>query len=245
MVGTLMVSKLRLIKQHHRCEHCLFRRFFLNVGLNCDQIDQTGQSTTSNIGPYLPGEYLYRMDDPCKALYVVHAGSVKTEILTPDGDLHISGFYLTGELFGAEGIHQRRFGCDAIALEKTWVCELTLDNWGRLSQTHPKLQRELATELSRIIAHKEYEAVATHYHRLEQRLMSFLMDLLERVSERKGHPMNEIKLSMTKTDIARYLGATLESVSRTFTKLEKTGHLINDGRSIRILKRLPQMDKAI
>ena len=75
--------------------------------------------------------------------------------------------------------------------------------------------------------------------------MSFLMDLLERVSERKGHPMNVIRLSMTKTDIARYLGATLESVSRTLTKLEKTGHLINEGRSIKILKVLPHMDRAI
>lgn len=240
-----MTSKLRLIKQQHRCEHCLFRRFFLNVGLNCDQIDKTGQSTTVNIGPYQPGEYLYRTGDPCKALYVVHAGSVKTEILSPDGDLHISGFHLTGELFGTEGIHQRRFGCDAIALERTWVCELTLENWDRLSQAYPNLQRELVTELSRIIAHKEHEALATHYHLLEQRLMSFLMDLLERVSERMGHPMNVIRLSMTKTDIARYLGATLESVSRTLTKLEKTGHLINEGRSIKILKGLPHMDKAI
>lgn len=240
-----MVPKLRLIKQRHRCAHCLFRSFFLNVGLNCDEIDRTGQSTTTNIGPYHPGEYLYRTGDPCNSLYVVHAGSVKTEILTPDGDLHISGFYLTGELFGADGIHQRRFGSDAIAIEKTWVCELTLENWDRLCATRPELQRELVTELGRIIAHKEQEALASHYHLLEQRLMSFLMDLLSRVQEREGDTLDEIELSMKKTDIARYLGTTPESISRTLAKLEKTGYIINNGRRIRILKHPACMDMAI
>ncbi len=239
-----MVPKLRLIKQRHRCSHCLFRRFFVNVGLDCEAIDRTGQTTTTNIGPYHPGEYLYRMGDPCNALYVVHAGAVKTELVTYDGDLHISGFYLTGELFGADGIHQRRFLSDAIAIEKTWVCELTLDNWDSLSKTYPDLQRELITELGRIIAHKENEALATHYHLLEQRLMNFLIDLLERVRVREGHASNEIELSMKKTDIARYLGATPESISRTLAKLEKAGYIINSGRRIRIIKDHSYMDIA-
>ena len=239
-----MIAKLRLIKQHHRCAHCLFRRFFLNIGLNCNEIDRTGQTTTTNVGPYLPGEYLYRTGDPCNALYVVHMGSVKTEILTPDGDLHISGFHLTGELFGADGIHQRRFGSDAIAVEKTWVCELALDSWDRLSDAYPELQHELAKELSRIIAHKEHEALATHYHLLEQRLMSFLMDLLARVRERKGDTRDEVELSMKKTDIARYLGTTPESISRTLAKLEKTGYIVNKGRRIRILRKPSQMEMA-
>ncbi len=240
-----MVPKLRLIKQYHRCAHCLFRRFFLNVGLDCDEIDHAGQTSTTNIGPYQPGEYIYRTGDPCNALYVVHAGSVKSEILTPDGDLYINGFYLTGELFGADGIHQRRFGSDAIAIERTWVCELTLDHWDRLSKTHPELQGQLITELGRIIAHKEYEAVASHYHLLEQRLMSFLMDLRERVREREGDTRNEIELSMKKTDIARYLGTTPESISRTLSKLEKTGYIVNNGRRIGILKQPADIDMAI
>lgn len=240
-----MSPKLRLVKHHHRCAHCLFRRFFVNVGLNCDEIDRAGQTTTTNIGPFHPGEYLYRTGEPCKALYVVHAGTVKTETVTFDGDLHISGFYLTGELFGADGIHQRRFATDAIAIEKTWVCELTFDNWSILAKDYPDLQTQLISELGRVIAHKEYETLSTHHHLLGQRLMSFLTDLLHRVRERQGSQINEIELTMTKTDIARYLGATPESISRMLGKLNKAGYIVNSKRKIRILKDCSSLDIAI
>ena len=240
-----MNPKLHLVKQRHRCAHCLFRRFFVNVGLNCDEIDQTGQTTTVNIGPFQPGEYLYHAGDPCKALYVVHAGTVKTEKVTFDGDLHISGFYLTGELFGADGIHQRRFATDAVAIEKTWVCELTFDNWETLIQDHPELQNQLIFELGRVIAHKEQEALSSHHHLLSQRLMDFLTDLLDRIRERQGYQTDEIELTMTKTDIARYLGTTPESISRTLAKLEKAGYIENTTRKIRLLKESSSLDIAI
>ncbi|MEW8648511.1 MAG: Crp/Fnr family transcriptional regulator [Candidatus Thiodiazotropha endolucinida] len=240
-----MSPKLRVVKEHHRCAHCLFRRFFVNVGLNCDQIDQAGQTTTTNIGPYFPGEYIYRAGESCNALYVVHAGTVKTETVTFDGDLHISGFYMAGELFGADGIHQRRFATDALAIEKTWVCELTFDKWAILAKDYPDLQNQLITELGRVIAHKEYEALSTHHHLLAQRLMGFLTDLQYRVRVRQGNQTNEIKLTMTKTDIARYLGATPESISRMLGKLEKAGYIVNSKRRIRILKDTTDLDIAI
>lgn len=231
-----MTPKLRLIKSQHRCKHCVFRRFFLNIGLDCDAIDRTGQTTTTNVGPFHTGEHIYRAGDTCNALYVVHAGSVKTEMVTIDGDLYISGFYLLGELFGADGIHQRKFVSDAVAMEKTWICELTLDNWSALTKDHPDLQGQLISELGRVIAHKEHEALASHYHLLEQRLMGFLTDLLQRVRERQGIQSYELELTMTKTDIARYLGATPESISRTLSKLEKAGYIKNTKRRIHILK---------
>ncbi|MCU7802319.1 MAG: Crp/Fnr family transcriptional regulator [Candidatus Thiodiazotropha sp. (ex Lucinoma borealis)] len=240
-----MNPKLRLVKQRHRCEHCLFRRFFLSVGLNCDEIDQAGQTTTTNIGPYRPGEYLYHAGEQCNALYVVHAGTVKTEMVTFDGDLHVSGFYLTGELFGADGINKRNFVADAVAVENTWVCELTFDNWEKLAMDYPGLQGQLISELGRVIAHKELEALSSHYHLLEHRLMSFLSDLLNRIKERQGQQSNEIELAMTKTDIARYLGATPESISRALSKLEKSGYIKNTKRKIYILKDQSCLDAVI
>ena len=240
-----MTQKLRLIKQHHRCKHCLFRRFFVNAGLNTDEIDQTGQKTTTNIGPYQPGEYIYRTGDSCNSLYVVHTGSVKTETLTHEGDRYVSGFHLIGELFGAEGIYQRRFGSDAIAIETTWVCELSLDKWARISRSHPELQGELITELGRMLAHKEQQALSSHYHLLEHRLLSFLLDLRERVRIREGDMRNEIELTMKKVDIAGYMGTAPESISRALAKLEKTGYIINNRNRIRILKEPSYLDMAI
>ena len=51
---------------------------------------------------------------------------------------------------------------------------------------------------------------------------SFLLPLSRR-SERRGEDPLEIVLTMTRPDIADFLGLTIETVSRTFTKLRNEG----------------------
>ena len=50
----------------------------------------------------------------------------------------------------------------------------------------------------------------------------FLVDLSERAT-RVGAPPSPLRLPMTRTDIADYLGLTIETVSRTFTRLRRDG----------------------
>jgi CRP/FNR family transcriptional regulator, anaerobic regulatory protein len=50
-----------------------------------------------------------------------------------------------------------------------------------------------------------------------ERLAGFLLALSRR-NERRGDNSDEIVLPMTRTDIADFLGLTIETVSRTFTK---------------------------
>ena len=58
-----------------------------------------------------------------------------------------------------------------------------------------------------------------------ERLAAFLMALSRR-NERRGEDPTEIVLPMTRTDIADFLGLTIETVSRTFTKF-RSEHLID------------------
>ncbi|NIO39863.1 MAG: helix-turn-helix domain-containing protein, partial [Burkholderiales bacterium] len=53
----------------------------------------------------------------------------------------------------------------------------------------------------------------------------------------RGLSTREFNLSMTRQDIANYLGLTLETVSRTFTQFQKDGLLQVDRRLVRILDR--------
>jgi CRP/FNR family transcriptional regulator len=58
----------------------------------------------------------------------------------------------------------------------------------------------------------------------QERLLSFLHIMSER-AQRRGQPASPIHLSMSRADIADYLGLTIETVSRTLTKLKDKGIL--------------------
>lgn len=55
-----------------------------------------------------------------------------------------------------------------------------------------------------------------------EKLASFLLVLAAR-TEKRGGKTNLVHLSMNRTDIADYLGLTIETVSRSFTKLKTQG----------------------
>lgn len=231
-----MNPKLQLVKGRHHCPHCVFRKFFVNAGLDCQAVDLVGDSATQSIGPFAPGEALYHAGDPCTALYVVQSGSVKTEMTTEAGDVHVSGFYLTGEMFGSDGISAKIFPSDAIALERTKICALPLASWKQLCEDHPALQCELVDELAHIVNNKDRELLLLHHLKVEARVLNFLHNLLERVRARRGQAVCEIPLSMSKSDIASYLSTTPETLSRCLKNLERDGLIRNQGRTIAFLQ---------
>ena len=47
---------------------------------------------------------LYRAGDPFEAIYAIRAGSFKTDVLLEDGREQVTGFQMTGEILGLDGI---------------------------------------------------------------------------------------------------------------------------------------------
>lgn len=64
-----------------------------------------------------------------------------------------------------------------------------------------------------------------------ERLAAFLLRQSER-GERLGWPANPVHLSMSRADTADYLGLTIETVSRTFTKLREEGAIHLPGKTV-------------
>jgi CRP/FNR family transcriptional regulator len=231
-----MNQTLPLTMGKHRCPHCTFRKLFLGAGVDCRSLDDLADTATHTYGPYAPGETIYHAGDPCDALFVVQSGSVKSEMVTEDGDVHISGFYLTGEIFGTDGISKKVFPSDVIALERTTVCTLKLAKWTNLCELYPTMPGVLLDEFSDIVLRKSNEMMALHHLHVRARVLLFLGDLLNRVRVRRGMSISQIDLSMSKIDIARYLGITPETLSRNLNNLEKSGVICNRGKTIEILE---------
>ncbi len=68
----------------------------------------------------------------------------------------------------------------------------------------------------------------------EEKIATFLISLSGRF-ERLGYSANEFKLAMSRQEIGNYLGMTIETVSRIFSKLQRKKIITTHHKIIQIL----------
>jgi CRP/FNR family transcriptional regulator len=94
------------------------------------------------------GQYLYRSGQPFHALYLVHAGFLKTCELSEDGREQVTGFRMRGDLLGVESIGLAVHASDAIALEDSHIWELPYPPVLSACLHIPELQVRLSAALA-------------------------------------------------------------------------------------------------
>ncbi len=215
------------------CTTCRLRDLCMPTGLSSKQMTLIDHmvSTRVKIGR---GKVLYRAAGAFQSLYVVRTGFFKTIVSAADGHDQVSGFYMAGELMGLDGIGSSQYSCTAIALEDSDVCVLHMDDLNTLSQEIPALQWHVQKIMGREIVRDHDLFFLLGSMRAEGRVASFLLNLLTRLHAR-GQSGDAVHLRMTREEIGSYLGLTIETVSRTLTKLSSKGIISLQLKEVRIL----------
>jgi CRP/FNR family transcriptional regulator len=177
------------------------------------------------------GEALYRVGDAFTSIYAIRSGSVKTCISTDDGRLQITGFHVPGELLGLNAMDERRYNCEAIALETTSVCEISVDCFEALARQTPSVHYQMLRMMSREIKHNQELMLLLGKKNAEERLATYLLSLSRRFAMRNYSP-TQFNLSMSRGDIGNYLGIAEETVSRVFTRFQEEGMINIERRHI-------------
>lgn len=180
------------------------------------------------------GDYLYRAGEPFQALYMIRSGVIKTFFISEDGDEQILGFHLPGEIIGYDGIAENEFPSSATALDTSSVCRLSFDAMGHRFSKSGKLQTALLRGMSREILRHENMMMLLGKKKADERLASFLLS--RSIHQRKqGYSATVFTLAMTRTDIGKYLGLTVETVSRVLSRLQSQGVISIHTNQIQIL----------
>lgn len=208
---------------HTSCNSCGLGKLCLPMGLNKNEMNQL-DDIIKRRRPVHRGDYLFRSDDPLHSVYAVRSGSLKTFSLEHDGQVQINGFSLPGELIGLDAIGKDFHGNNAVALETSSVCEIPFKKLESLSANIPSLQHQLFCVLSNEISHEQELIALLGKKNAEQRLAAFILSLSMRFECRSLSP-NGFNLSMSRSDIANYLGLAVETVSRIFTRFSEQGIL--------------------
>ncbi|GAJ27789.1 Crp/Fnr family transcriptional regulator [Acidomonas methanolica] len=163
-----------------------------------------------------PGQAFIAQDEPADEFFIVTGGQVKLFTLMADGRRQITGFARQGSFLGLAA--QERYAFTAEALTEVHLCRFTHVGMKLLIAQFPALEQRLLLEAAReLILAQEHMVLLGRKTALE-RLASFIM---QRVEDCGGQP--EITLPMTRTDIADYLGLTIETVSRMLNMLRRDG----------------------
>ena len=177
------------------------------------------------------GQILYRVDEELTCVYAIRSGSVKTCISTGDGRLQITGFHIPGELLGLNAIDEKRHNCEAMALETTSVCEISLDCFEELARQIPSVHYQMLRMMSKEIKHNQGLMLLLGKKNAEERLATFLLTLSQRFAMR-NYSATQFNLSMSRGDIGNYLGLAEETVCRILARFQEEGLIASERRRI-------------
>lgn len=165
-------------------------------------------------------EFVFAEGDPTTHVFRVETGAVALYKVLADGRRQIVGFAYPGDLIGlgAQGEHTM----NAQAVKPTRLRCLPIAMLHHSAAKDPALGFKLYEAMARELAAARDLMLTTGQRSATERVASFLLAFSRR-SERNGQSASEFDLPMTRADIGDFLGLTIETVSRTFTKLKTLG----------------------
>ncbi len=212
------------------CGNCNLKGLCLPLAMDLQDIDKLDQIIQRS-RPIQAGEYLYHSGDTFRSVYAVRSGSIKTYLVDDEGVEQVTGFYLPGEVLGFDGVATHTHGCNVVALETSTVCEIPFDRLEDLSRQMPTLQHHFFQLMGKQIESDHQMMLTLSKKNAEGRIATLLLSLSRRYSRRNLSP-NAMRLPMSRIDIGNFLGLTIETVSRTFSRLHKEDIINVDGREI-------------
>ncbi len=184
--------------------------------------------------PVKKGDIIYQEGQPFKSLYALTTGSAKEVCLSGDEE-QILGFKLKGELTGQNAIATGVYSHTLIALEDSTLCILPYDNLTKSASSLPSI----STQIIKLFADDSYhesqirKSLATAKS-AENKVRAFIYNIASRFKDR-NLTYREIKLSMSRKEIADYLGITKETLSRSLTSLQNKVLIEISGKNIHII----------
>jgi CRP/FNR family transcriptional regulator len=158
--------------------------------------------------------------DPAEHFFNVTAGTAKLFKLLPDGRRQITGFASTGTFLGLAVSSSYAFSAEAV--DATRICRFSRTRLRRLLDDFPAMEKRLLEVASNELVAAQEQMLLLGRKTARERVASFLL-ARDSVATGEGAAFaaRRVSLPMARTDIADYLGLTVETVSRTMTRLRR------------------------
>ena len=231
---TIMLNRSHTELIKIACSNCSLRELCMPVGMSTEDVARVDELVERR--PTIKrGRSLFHAGEKFTALYAIRSGFFKTSVTTEDGRDQVTGFQMAGEIMGLDGVASDLHTCDAVALEDSEVCVLPFERLEEISREVKALQHHVHKVMSGEIVREHGVMQLLGGMQAQERLAAFLLNLVHRLNAR-GFSRSDFNLRMTREEIGSYLGLTIETVSRTFSKFSDDGIITVNQRHIQILE---------
>ncbi len=221
MVG----HKYSTLPETLRCDTCAIRHQAVCGAMNDAEI-QTLNSIAHH-RKFAAGQVIVSDQEPADFFANVLSGTIKLTKTLPDGRQQIVGLLFPPDFLGRA--YSRSNPYFAEAATDVELCCFSHQAFERVIRDHPDLQSRLFERtLDELDAARDWMLLLGR-KTAEEKLASFLLLLTKRslMARCAHHPASKtpaaFELPLTRSDIADFLGLTIETVSRQLTKLKALG----------------------
>jgi len=194
----------------HPCEGCEVRDKAVCGVLDCDDLE-----TFKNLGRTVKlsaGQVLFHEGDPVTRVFTLTRGTLKLYNLLADVRRHVTGFVYPGGFLGISMDEEHVFSAEA--LDDAQLCWFPRNRFDGFVDKHSPMERELYRMAAHELASAHQQMVLLGRKTATERLATFLIVLA-------GGGRDLVRLPMSRSDIADYLGLTKETVSRVLSAFRR------------------------
>ena len=216
-LGALSDPKPHPILESLACFTCPARKSDICGGL--DDAEIRDLASGSQRMQLKVGDTLIWDGDNAQYTYVVTRGTLRASKSSDDGRRQILDFLFSGQFVGMPAGAAYAFSVEA--LTDAEVCRFERKKLEQLMVKYPTVEKGYRTGAARQLEDAYEHAYALGRRTAMERVAAFLLDL--HASSCPKTSTGVLKLPMTRGDIADFLGLTLETVSRAFSRLKSLG----------------------
>ena len=218
-------SSVRIIPRGGLCEGCKVRKVAACAVLNDDELARLESVSTGK--QYEPGQTVFEEGDDPGYIYNLTEGMIRLVKLLPNGRRQIVGFVFPGDMLGLANAGEYTTSAEAITPVK--LCRFPRSKLNGLLDDFPAMKTRLLNIAADELSEAQEQMLLLGRKSPVEKVASFLQRL-RKENARGGEPADTVDLDMGRSDIADYLGLTIETVSRTFTKLRTDGLITLEGK---------------
>lgn len=201
-----------------RCMSCGARARAVCSALDCQDLVRLNEIAQTKF--FKPGACILAEGESTSSVFNIIEGSVRLSRLLSDGRRVVTGFLFPGDFLGLTLDGTNSITAEAIG--DVEVCRMERKRLENLFTEIPKLEhRLLEMTVGELISGRDHMMLLAR-KTLRERMATFLITFEDRLRESDEEPA-VIKLPMARSDIADYLGVTVETISRCLAAMAEEG----------------------
>jgi CRP/FNR family transcriptional regulator len=165
-----------------------------------------------------PGQTIVLEGDACSHCFRVLAGAVRLYKGTADGRRQLIDFLVAGDCFGLLGA---RYTYSVEAITHTTLSKTPRASLAKALRERPALADRLIELAAAELARAHEQMLLLGRKNAQEKVASLLVELARRIGADEARPA--FRLPISRQEMADHLGLTIETVSRTMTRLKEEG----------------------